>query len=550
MGGNAAGSGDRARAARPLKIGVIIDGFELRRWQREALDQVAGSCDFFIYSCTNPHRQKKRLRHALYYALNIWAIRNRSTQRVTVADHWSVIATREFQSVRQGTWEELPASLLQQIGEDQPAVLIKFGMGLLRVPPPDQLSVPILSYHHGEPRKFRGRPAGFYELLQGEPSVGQVVQVLSNSLDGGGIVAQAETRIVPHSYRATLVEAFRRSPLLLRPAIANCIKGRIDQPASLGRNYRLPKNAQVAQFVLKLMGKAVRRAIYGAFFEKRWKVATLNLVEQHPTIEAIATDLVDPGKWQILAIPHGYSFLADPFVHPSGGLLVEAMNKRTGHGDILHIEGAHCRRISSKRAHHSYPATVEVSGCAYMVPEITNWSEPVAFPLFASTGGRQVALDIPRSPKLVDPTPLVYQSAVYLFASVLQEGNSVLRLWVADDLSGPFAEHPSSPIRISPKGARMAGQPFLLGDRLIRVGQNLTGKYGDGICLFRIERLDRECYSEKLIKELKFTHCQGPHTLNIAAETVVFDFYHEKFSLFSGIRRIQQRMPLRGRQSD
>ena len=27
------------------------------------------------------------------------------------------------------------------------------------------INLPILSFHHGDPSKYRGRPAGFYEIL-------------------------------------------------------------------------------------------------------------------------------------------------------------------------------------------------------------------------------------------------------------------------------------------------------------------------------------------------------------------------------------------------
>jgi hypothetical protein len=81
--------------------------------------------------------------------------------------------------------------LLDVLRNDEVAAIIKFGMGLLRIPSSEQLSVPILSYHHGDPAEFRGRPAGFYEMLAGRSVMGQVVQRLSNDLDAGDIVASA-----------------------------------------------------------------------------------------------------------------------------------------------------------------------------------------------------------------------------------------------------------------------------------------------------------------------------------------------------------------------
>ena len=71
--------------------------------------------------------------------------------------------------------------------------IVKFGLGLLRVPDRTVLPIPILSFHHGDPGAYRGRPAGFWELIEGASFVGQVVQILRNRLDAGRVVAFAGT---------------------------------------------------------------------------------------------------------------------------------------------------------------------------------------------------------------------------------------------------------------------------------------------------------------------------------------------------------------------
>src|SRR5215212_5555833 len=220
-----------------MRIGLILDGSKLARWQAEALERLRDDAEFVIYSCTTPAAAKRRPRHALYYLLNLFTVRNRMTGRVAIPRALKVVATHSFAASSEHGWQSLPADLLLRIADDRPSVIVKFGMGLLQVPPPEQLAVPILSFHHGDPAKFRGRPAGFYELLNGEPIVGQVVQILSNRLDSGRIVAAAETRAFAHSYRATLVEAYRHSPLLLRAAIENAVAGRFWQPRQWGRAY-------------------------------------------------------------------------------------------------------------------------------------------------------------------------------------------------------------------------------------------------------------------------------------------------------------------------
>lgn len=527
-----------------LRIGVIVDRHELARWQAEALRTLTSDTDLLIYSCNNSIPSKPRPAHALYYLLNLFTVRNRLTRRSPWPADLPAISVREFDVSHDGNWQELPRALIDQLRDDRIDVIVKFGMGLLRVPPAEQLSVPILSYHHGDPARFRGRPAGFYEMLAGEPVMGQVVQRLSNRLDSGHVLAFAETKIAAHSYRATLIEAYRHSPLLLRRAIANCLADRMWKPEYWGNNYRLPSNGLVLNFVLRKCRLAARRLSYGLFKEKRWNVATVT-VDKQASLDSIVEPISRPDQWQVARIPEGYRFLADPFFHPDGGLLVEGFNARSCRGEILHLEAGKARAVSGEGGHYSYPAVCFDGGRWQVVPEISEWSSAKIFPLHGNSVGGPADLLVPGRPALLDPTPFWHDGAVYLFANLADEGPSVLRLWTALRLDGEFAEHPSSPIRLSPHGSRMAGGIVRLGGDLVRAGQDLRREYGDGLSFFRIAHIDPLRYEEELIRDYRFDHCRGPHTINLKEGRAAFDFYDERFSFFAGIRRLRERRAAR-----
>ena len=527
-----------------MKIGVILDRGRLARWQANALQTVADETEFVIYTCESDAPAKRSLRHAFYYLLNLFTIRNSLTRNVDLPAALRIVAKRAFRAETDGAWQRLPPEFLGFVDADKPAVLIKFGMGLLRVPPPNQMGVPILSWHHGDPERFRGRPAGFYELLQGQATVGQIVQILSNKLDAGRIVAAAETKAAAHSYRATLVEAYRHSPLILRTAIANAIEGKAWQPPAWGDVHRLPSNATVLKFVFQRVRGLISHLLYGLFREKRWKVATIQLPDP-PDMNTLVARLEDEGQWKPVAAPRGYRFLADPFFHPSGGLIVEAMRSATARGEILRVTEQGSCRLSGRGGHFSYPAPIESAGERYVVPEMSDWSAPSAYRVLADRFGEAFELRIPGRPRLLDPTPFHLGDAIYLFGNVASEGSSVLRLWLADILDGEFAEHPASPIRISPNGARMAGIPAIVDGRLIRVGQDLRGGYGDGIAVFEVTQLDRGRYLERAISEFRFPTTKGPHTLNLARGEVAFDHYDDAFSLIAGFRRFRERRAAR-----
>ncbi|HXC74448.1 MAG TPA: hypothetical protein VN640_07195 [Sphingomicrobium sp.] len=527
-----------------MKIGVFLDGARLARWQAEALETLAGEAEFVIYSCTTPAPARRQLRHALYYLLNLATVRNRMTRRIGLPAALRIIATHAFAAPCEGRWQALPPDLVERIAHDRPDVLVKFGLGLITIPPAEQLAVPILSWHHGDPAKFRGRPAGFHELAQGEPTVGQIVQILSNRLDSGRIVAAAETRAFAHSYRATLVEAYRHSPLLLRTAIRNALAGTSWEPPQWGPAYRLPGNAAVAGFVLGRARAAASHLLYGLTRTKQWSVATAPAPEPL-TLERLTERLGDEAQWRAVATPPGYCFLADPFFADGDGLLVEAMRAASARGEILRLAADGVRRLSGRGGHFSYPALIEAAGRHYVVPETSDWSPPQAYPLGPGGLGEPLELKLPGHPRLLDPTPFRHGDAVFLFGNVANEGQSVLRLWVADALDAEFAEHPASPIRISPEGGRMAGTPILVDGTLVRVGQDLRRGYGDGISLFRVTRIDRERYEEVAAGTVRFAGRHGPHTLNLARGQMAFDHYEDRFSLLAGLRRWRERRAAR-----
>jgi hypothetical protein len=156
-----------------------------------------------------------------------------------------IAGTIAFESGYEGAWQTLPPPIVEKLAGSGFHVIVKLGMGLLRVPPPEVLPVPILAWHHGDPDRFRGRPSSFWEMVHGAPVVGQIVQILSNRLDGGAVVAFAETKVHPHSYRATLIEAYRHSHLLIDEAVRNALAGHALPRGSAGKNYRLPSNLAV-----------------------------------------------------------------------------------------------------------------------------------------------------------------------------------------------------------------------------------------------------------------------------------------------------------------
>lgn len=526
-----------------MKIGVLCDHGMVSTWQARALDLLGPGHDIVLYNCTNGRAGPRRAKHGLYYVLNVFTIRNPLTRAVAIgSERIRISKSTDFEAEHEGLWQRLPSSLLREIAADRPEVILKFGMSLLRIPPASELAPPILSYHHGDPDHYRGRPAGFWESLHGTPVMGQIVQILSNKLDAGEVVAFAETKVYPHSYRATLMEAYKQSPLILPMAIANALDGtRLPKPCQ-GTNYRLPSNATVLKFCLRMGSALVRHIGYGAFVEKGWQVSLAD-ASPEDVLRAGADGFPPPSRWRTIPIPPHYNFLADPFFAPDGdGLILEALHSRSGKGELVQLGESGLRRLSDPARHHSYPAALSEGGAHYLIPEVSLWSPGRIYKLSGEGLEDAGEIDLPGRPALLDPTMFGYDGRLYLFASLADEGSGVLRLWHAPSLFGRFEEHACAPIRISPSGARMAGMIVRSGEKLLRFGQDFSADYGNGLIIFRIDELSPTRYRETLLGPIRFEEAKGPHTLNFGGGSAVFDWYRERYSLMSGVRRFRGRL--------
>jgi hypothetical protein len=521
-----------------MRLGILTDG-KVTVWQRQALERVSGEHEIYLIMPRGSWRSRREAKHALYYALNLFTIQNRLTRMVELPELQPVERV-EFAPDFDGAWAVLPDDLLEWIKARKIDAIIKFGLGLLRVPPADRLPAPILSYHHGDPRKYRGRPAGFYELLNREPFMGQIVQAIGPKLDGGTVYAFGETRVVPHSYRQTLIDAFGLSPYLLDKALDNV---RLARPLPIipdGRNYRLPGNWTVAKFIAGRLWAALRRAAYGMFVEKQWKVATAPHNQSGNPVDAVLS--VAGTTWRVPPVAQAFSFYADPFFGRSAGeIFVEAMNRRSGKGELVRITGDQSKRIRGFSGHVSYPASIEEGGRRLLVPETAGWCPLTAFEIEDSEAKRVGEIDVDE-PRLIDPTFLRHEGRIYLFANARSDGASLLHLWHADGLFSKFTRHPRSPIRVSALGSRMAGEIVEWEGKLHRIGQLWRRAYGDGVAVFRITALSPTDYEEEFVGEASFEQVRGPHTVNRRAGLLLFDYYNERFSPLAGIRRLLNRL--------
>lgn len=149
----------------------------------------------------------------------------------------------------------------------------------------------------------------------------------------------------------------------------------------------------------------------------------------------------------------------------------------------------------------SGPHVFQADGTWYMVAE--SYTEPFVR-LYRATrfpDEWQHERDLIRGPsgtQFISPTLLRHDGHWYLFTT--PGGNDTLQLHHAADLSGPWAEHPASPIvRKDPNIARPAGRPFVWQGAPYRLAQDSAPTYGLQVYAFRITTLSPTAYAEEAV---------------------------------------------------
>ena len=190
-----------------LKAAIILDEMSLSKWQLAALEEARSLIDVkVVLSCNNTKTKKKLFKHFFYYLINYFTLKNELTKKVSFENHDS-FEVLHFYSKYHGFWQSIPSQVFESKPMQDIDLIIKFGMNLLKLEG-GLAKLPVLSYHHGDPSRYRGRPAGFYEILNGEDKCGVIVQNLTNNLDAGEIYAFGEAKVVNYSYKKTALNFY------------------------------------------------------------------------------------------------------------------------------------------------------------------------------------------------------------------------------------------------------------------------------------------------------------------------------------------------------
>jgi hypothetical protein len=230
----------------------------LTRFQRDVLDRIRANPRHEVVGClidsrpAAPLRDKllrnlRRGRGGYVLIMGLRLLRNRHAPPQA--------STRTFlpevPCVDYAPGDDLPI-VLQDWRPD--VVLLVGGYGIIRGALLTVAPLGVISYHHGDLRRYRGQPPGFWEIYNGERVVGVTVQRLGRELDAGEPIVEKEFAIIPGETVGHLTRRmFAESAAMMSDALdVLSVPDRV--PVSIesyGRLYTLPNLRQWLMCELK-----------------------------------------------------------------------------------------------------------------------------------------------------------------------------------------------------------------------------------------------------------------------------------------------------------
>jgi hypothetical protein len=195
------------------------------------------------------------------------------------------------------------------------------------------------------------------------------------------------------------------------------------------------------------------------------------------------------------------AFVADPFML-RGYMFFEVLRNDSPVGEIglasseNGFEWDYKQIVLREEFHLSYPYVFEWLNRIYMIPETLGANavclyEADEFPTRWSLKRKLI------EGQCADPSIVRFNDLWWLFLCSTPYQHDTLRLYFAEELTGPWHEHSQSPlIRADMSRARPAGRVLTLNNKLIRFAQDSVPRYGTRVRAFDILELTTTTYTE------------------------------------------------------
>ena len=464
-------------AAEGLRFGLLASGTTLRTWQADAvrsLLEVPGVKMSLLITDTRPTPDQAAVQRAarlLRSRTRLWDTynngwvgrRSRALRSVDMSDVLGDLPRVDVEVRKEGYSEYFPDGAVAEIRDHQLDVLLRFAFGIIRGDILDAARHGVWSFHHDDESHYRGSPPAYWELVDGRPVTGAVLQRLTDRLDGGRILHKGWFRSTPHSYVRNVDTVYLGSADW--PArICRALLAGDDKAAegvlsdSTAPVYRKPNDRQTTGFLVSQGKRFVQTQAQALTSADQWEVG----VVRAPLHRFLDPDFQPEVHWLGLG-NRRQAYTADPFVLPGVEpmVLYERFDHRKRIGEIWQadLNGGNARPAGLPiDGHASYPFVFSTGDRFHCVPQVAG----PGVRLFARDGDGWIEEGVVLADvRLLDPTIIRHDDRWWLFGTRSGPWSlTKLYAWWAEDLSGPWRPHLLNPLKTDVRSARPAGIPF------------------------------------------------------------------------------------------
>ena len=545
--------------ASPLRIGIMVNSFNTQAWvarivndiQRSSFAQIVLVVQNAIPSVARKKPLKDRLKtywtHSLFERYRHWDRQRNQAEmdafgETDLTTSLSGIPVLDSTPIQKGFVDRFKPVEIARIREANLDVLFRFGFRIIRGEILSCAKHGVWSFHHGDNREYRGAPPGFWEIYEGNPVTGSILQVLTDSLDGGGVIYRSLSATNPDSlysslnpmYWKTAEFAMRRLHDLHRHGWSYLESlEEFKEPDNYKKGiYRTPATPVMAQFLARQVGRRIYRRTRSLFLSEQtqWFIACRARTSS-------LTALTDQTNFKSILPPRG-RFYADPFLFKRNEktfVFFENFDFSKNRAAISFAELQKDGRLGRVRTaiekdyHLSYPFLFEYNGHVYIMPESRGHKTIELYRAIDFPQDWVFVRNIAANVLAVDPTIFQQEGKLWLLANIAVPGASTfdeLHLFHSNTLEGDWTPHPKNPVVSDVRRSRPAGALFFESGKLIRPSQDCSLRYGGAMTFNEVQVLSETEYREIPFARIEphwFPRSLCTHTYNRTAEFEVLD---------------------------
>lgn len=545
-----------------LRIGIMLDSFVSSAWVGKIIEDIQGSgfADVALVIVNTPppevkpkfaKRLKDIWKYSLYFRYEQWDYRRHKKEPDAKADLDVSSLLRDVPCVRvvplrKGFTDRFREEDLTQIRSANLDVIFRFGFRIIRGEILQAAKYGVWSYHHGDNLHYRGGPALFWEVYEGNPVSGSILQVLTDSLDGGHVIYRS------HSSTNLSSLYLNRNPIYWKTAefalrrlrdlqcrgwdSIQSLPTYDEKETYTGKINRAPHAGQMFIFIGRLLCRKIRS-----------KAASLLHGDKDQWFNAIRMrsperKFDDASGYRIMRPPRD-RFYADPFLLKKDGvtyLIMEDFRYEEERAVIscseLSQDGTPGEPVEILRRpyHLSYPFVFELDGQILMIPE-TKQNRTIELYRAERFPTRWIfEAVLMQDVFMVDATIHPANGKLWMFAGTSNGKYSncdELSVFYAESLLGPWKPHPKNPVVSDVRRARPAGKLFYSGGKLIRPSQDCAPTYGYALCFSEITVCNETEYSERPVARIDPAWTKGNMGTHTYAHSPDFEVIDGKFPI-------------------